>query len=142
MDQKQDLQLTKTESYRLWTQVPIRFCDTDAMGHVSNVAYAAYLEAARFQVFSRIFGDGPDLSSYAILARLELDYRREVNFPGDLDVGSCLVAIGTKSFELGHGIFKNGECVATATTVMVSFDYETRQSVPIPDAVRKELLAL
>ncbi len=138
----EEVDLTKAESYTLWTQVPIRFFDTDAMGHVSNVAYAAYLEVARFQVFGRLYGDEPDPSSSAILARLELDYRREVNFPGDLDVGTCLITIGTKSFELGHGIFKNDECVATASIVMVSFNYDIRQSVPISDAVREELLAL
>ena len=134
--------LTKAESYRLWTPVPIRFFDTDAMGHVSNIAYAAYLEVARFQVFDRIFGAEPAPSSSAILARLTLDYRQEVNFPGDLDVGSCVIKIGTKSFELGHGIFRNGACVATASTIMVSFNYNIRQSVPISDAVRQALLAV
>ena len=138
----QDADPTKVKSYTLWTQVPIRFCDTDALGHVSNVAYTAYLEVARFQVFDRLYGDQPDPSSFAIMARLELDYRREVRFPGELDIGTRLNRIGTKSFTLGHGIFKDDVCVATASVVMVSFNYESRQSVALSDALRDALLAL
>jgi acyl-CoA thioesterase FadM len=66
----------------------------------------------------------------------------EVDFPGNLDVGTCFTKIGTKSFELGHGIFKSDVRVAAAPIVMVSFNYDIRRSVPISDVVREELLAL
>ena len=60
----------------------------------------------------------------------------------NLDIGTCITRVGTKSFALGNGIFLNGECVATASSVIVSFNYDTRQSVPIPDVVRDKLAGL
>ncbi len=39
--------LTQAETFRHWTPVSLRFSDEDSMGHINNVAYAAYVEQAR-----------------------------------------------------------------------------------------------
>ena len=39
--------LNQKNSFHHWTNVTIRFSDQDPLGHVNNVAYAAYVEASR-----------------------------------------------------------------------------------------------
>jgi acyl-CoA thioester hydrolase len=74
-----------------------------------------------------------------ILANVEINYRREMHFPGVVDIGGRLLKIGTKSVTSGYGLFKDGVNVATATSVNVFFDPSTKKTVPIPDALRKIL---
>ena len=49
--------------------------------------------------------------------------------------------IGTKSFELEHVISRNGRVVAEAKSVLVSYDYERGESLPVPDELRERLAA-
>ncbi len=131
--------LTDAGTFRHWTPVSLRFSDQDSMGHVNNVAYAAYVEQARvafIDTFPRNRGDnGIDY----ILASVNIDYRREMHFPGTVDIGTRLLRIGNKSITTGYGLFKDGENVATAGSVNVFFDTGSGKTVPIPDILRKIL---
>ena len=43
--------LSRIDGYRYLEQVSTRYSDQDAMGHINNVAYAAYIEAGRLGYF-------------------------------------------------------------------------------------------
>ena len=120
--------------YRHWTRVSLRFNDEDRMGHVNNAIYAEWIEASRVLLIDDVFQGQTRLTT--VLARMTLDYLRETQFPGEVDVGGCLTRVGNKSFDSGYGVFRNGECLATATCVNVFFDMETRRSATPPDNVR------
>ena len=124
-----------------WTTVTTRFSDQDSMGHINNVAYAAYFEAGRMALFSEILKGMGDQKFNFVLANVSIDYLLEMRFPGDLKVGGRLLRVGTKSITTGFGAFLNGTCHATATCVNVYFDPETRRSRPFPDHIRDGLLA-
>ena len=47
--------------------------------------------------------------------------------------------IGTKSFDLEHEIAADGRVVAEGKSVLVSYDYERGESVPVPDELRERL---
>lgn len=36
------------------TQVKVRFCETDALGHINNTSYFIYLEEARIAFFEEM----------------------------------------------------------------------------------------
>ncbi len=130
--------LTSDQTFRHWTPVSLRFSDQDSMGHINNVAYGAYVEQARvafIDKFLRSRGGGIDY----ILASVNIDYRREMHFPGNVDIGVRLARIGNKSITTGYGLFKDGENVATAGSVNVFFDPKTGKTIPIPDTLRKIL---
>ena len=110
----------------------VRFRDCDAMGHVNNAVYSTYLEEARIGVLG-------GLADF-ILARVEIDFRAEVNVGEDVEVRSRCTRIGTKSIELEHEILANGRLAAEAKSVLVGFDYERRVSAPIPDQLKKRLI--
>ena len=131
--------LTDAGTFRHWTPVSLRFSDQDSMGHINNVAFAAYVEQARvafINTFLRNWGEGIDY----ILASVNIDYRREMHFPGTVDIGVRLIRIGTKSITTGYGLFKDGTNVATAGSANVFFDTKNGMTIPIPDNLR-EILA-
>ena len=111
----------------------VRFRDCDAMGHVNNAVYSTYLEEARIGVLG-------GLSSF-ILARMEIDFRAELRAGEEVEIGTRCPRVGTKSFELEHELRAGGRVVATARSVLVSYDYERGESVPVPDDLRARLTA-
>ena len=131
--------LTKTATFRRWTPVSLRFSDQDSMAHINNVAYAAYVEQARVAFIDTFLRNRGEEGINYILASVNIDYRREMHFPGTVDIGTRLLRIGNKSITTGNGLFKDGDNVATAGSVNVFFDPGSGKTVPIPDSLRKIL---
>lgn len=133
--------LTRRETFNSFTPVTIRFSDQDSMGHVNNVSIAAYIEAARTMIVQGLLDrfDHPGLDF--ILARVAIDYKRELHYPGTVEVGGRLIRLGSKSLTSGYGVFFGDTCVATSESVNVFYDMNTRSSVVPPqdvqDAVRE-----
>lgn len=113
--------------YPHWAADTVRFSDQDAVGHVNNVAFAAYVETGRV-AFGHQLRPGGDPGSSFILARLVIDYRAPAHYPGEVRVGTRLTDVGRTSFTMSHGVFKDGACVATAQCVLV----HVRDGAPAP----------
>ena len=128
--------LTKRDSFNHWTPVTIRFSDMDSLGHVNNVAIAAYVEASRTMLIHQFLlrDRYPDLD-YA-LVHIDIDYRAEFHYPGTVEIGARLERVGSKSFATGYGLFMGDTCVATSRSVNVFFDKAKRASVNPPEEVR------
>ena len=109
----------------------VRFRDCDAMGHVNNAVYSTYLEEARIGVLG-------GLNDF-ILARVEIDFRSELRAGEEVEVRTRCPRVGTKSFDLEHVIAADGRVVAEAKSVLVSYDYDRGESVPVPEALRRRL---
>lgn len=140
MQKAAEIDLTRRESFSHWTPVTIRFCDQDSMGHVNNCAYAAYVEAARTMLLQPLFDAVAEPNLAFVLARVAIDYRRELHYPGTVEVGARVLRVGNKSFTTGYGVFLGDVCAATAESVNVFFDTERRVAVPPPAALREKLL--
>lgn len=117
------------------TDIQLRFGDTDALGHVNNAAYAQYAELARLDFLRRL---GRPVSSL-ILARLAIDFRRQVDFTEAVHVESWVERLGRTSFGLRHAVYAAGELAAEIESVVVVFDYDAGRSMAIPDALRDAL---
>jgi acyl-CoA thioester hydrolase len=104
--------------YTHWTTDTIRFSDQDAVGHVNNVAVAAYVESGRVGFGTSLRGAHDPGASF-ILAHLAIDYRAQAHYPGTIRIGTRLAKLGRTSFTTEHGVFKDDECIATATCVLV-----------------------
>jgi acyl-CoA thioester hydrolase len=130
------IDLTNRASFIHWTPVTIRFSDQDSLGHVNNVAVAAFVEACRTRLIHPfLMADKYPNLNYA-LVHVEIDYRAEFHYPGTVDIGGRLERIGSKSFSTRYGLFMENRCVATAGSVNCFFDLEKRESVSPPDEVR------
>ena len=121
----------------------VRFADLDGMGHVNNAVYSTYLEQARLAWFWSHDGDGADPMPLrdVILARTEIDFRSPAVFGDTVDIGVRPTRLGTKSFDLEYELRAGGRLVAEARSVLVGYDYDRAESVPIPDRWRRRLQA-
>lgn len=120
-----------------------RFRDTDAMGHINNAVYITYLEVAR-QEYWRKFTDAADYRRVPfILAHVTCDFRAEALVNEVLELGIRCEWIGTKSFAFLYEIRERASrrLVVEATTIQVCYDYATKQSIPVPAELRRNLEA-
>jgi acyl-CoA thioester hydrolase len=120
----------------------LRYGDTDRQGHVNNAVFSTLLEAGRV---SYIYDPAHPLAGEAcafVIARLEVDFRAELNWPGDVVVGTAVAKIGRSSFELTQGLFQDDVCAALSRSVIVQMDERTRRSHPLSDHTRAVLSRL
>src|SRR5580704_1865021 len=111
---------TVRDRYKHWTNVTLRYGDTDRQGHINNAAYCTLLESGRVaflfnQDGSHIAGEGRSF----VIVKLTIDYLIEMNFPGTAEIGSRIISIGRSSFTVGQGIFMGETCYSSAESVIV-----------------------
>lgn len=123
--------------------IEVRFRDTDAMGHVNNAVYLTYLEIARNDYWFRVVGGSRPNDLAFIVARVECDFRSAVKFGDALEVRVHVSDIGRSSFTMRYTVFEalSERVVAIATTVQVSYDYETGCTRPLPETTRAAIAA-
>lgn len=137
-----DFDMTRRATFRIFESEKIRFSDTDMIGHVNNVAFAALLESGRTAFgHAHLFPHMP-AGDLVVMARVEIDYRRELHWPAMVDIGTRIVAIGRSSYTMGQGIFREDTCFTTGRTTLVMIDRASRRPAPFPDAFRGVLEAL
>lgn len=128
-------------AFRFFEPVGIRFSDQDSMGHVNNVSWAAYVETGRIAFMIHVMEAFEEERLNFVLANLNIDYLKELHYPGVVDVGVKLTRVGNSAITTCYGAFLGETCYATATCVNVHFDPVARVSAPIPDGLRGALVA-
>jgi acyl-CoA thioester hydrolase len=121
-------------------RVEIRWSDVDAYMHVNNAVYASYLEECRDEWVDRALDGVSDTWDF-VLARVAIDFRRELRLQDDEVVVSCgLVRIGNSSVTLREQIRTvEGELSAESEAVLVARDREAGRSRQLTDAERAAL---
>ena len=121
-----------------------RFRDTDAMGHINNAVYISYLEVARQLYWERLDHVADYRQVPFILAHVGIDFRSEALVREILEIGIRCEWIGTRSFAFVYEIWEkaSGRLVVEATTVQVCYDYGAKQTVVMPDDLRRKLVTL
>src|SRR5579859_1930755 len=120
--------------------IEIRWRDMDAVGHVNNAVYLNYLEETRDEwVDLALAGSGS--SGDFVIARVAIDFRRELRQSDDSVVVSCkLVRVGRSSIVTQESIrTRSGELAAEAEAVMVARDAATGRSRPLTEHERAKL---
>ena len=131
---------TDATTYKHWTEVNLRYGDTDRQGHINNAVFTTLLESGRVAILfdengGVIAGSGKNY----VIAKLTMDFLAEMNFPGIVRIGTKLLGAGKTSFTLGQAMFLNGKCCSTAQSVIVLTDEETRRSTPLTESLMERL---
>jgi acyl-CoA thioester hydrolase len=113
----------------------IRYADLDPQGHVNNAVFATYFETGRVAMFRN-----PDLGigvpdGTFILVRAEIDFMRELRWPGTVEIGTALAEFGRSSFTVTQVIFNDDACAARGRFTMVLVDKITRRSRSLTEDV-------
>ena len=103
-------------------------------GAASQNRFAVCCQSGRLDLLSDPAREVTPPSSQFVLARLVLDYRREMHWPGAVEIGTRVERIGRSSITLAQALFQNDCCVATAQSVAVLMDATSRRACPIPPA--------
>lgn len=111
---------------RTVVEVPIRWSDMDAYGHVNNVQYLRYLEEARVEAFREWFGQDRSLLDEGVLvARSEIDYLAPLTFtyrPAVVTLWCCRIT--GASFDIAYVVGQQGSDLtfAHAESTLVTYD--------------------
>lgn len=118
-------------------EIEIRWRDLDAYSHVNHIVFLTYLEEARDEWLGRSLGDPSRVWDY-VVARVEIDYRRELTLDDDRVLARCtLDRLGTSSLVTREAVVtRSGELAAEAKAVLVARDAETGRSRPLSDEER------
>ena len=130
---------TCREVYKHWTSINLRYGDTDRQGHINNAVYCTLLESGRvgFLFDGQNSAAGPGTSF--VIAKLSIDYLKEMHFPGLAEVGSRISKIGNSSFIVSQAIFYEGNCCSTGESIIVLLDEQTGKPTAISDEFRTRL---
>ena len=120
----------------------LRYCDTDRQGHVNNAIFSTFCESGRVPFLYDPSRGLPPPGSQFVIAQLTLNFIEEINWPGEVEIGTGVARIGRSSLTLNQSIFFEGRVVGTADSVIVLMDEATRKSTPLPDEARKTFEAL
>ncbi len=114
-------------------QVPLRWSDMDAYGHVNNVQYLRLLEDARVIGFREWFGENRSvLDEGVIVARHEIEYRAPLTYRhAPIEVDMWVTGISGAGFDLGY-VVRDPEDVgarlyAVAETGLVLYDFASER---------------
>jgi len=129
------------KDYTVVHELVPRFRDTDAMGHINNAVYVTYLEVARQEYWRSLSGALDYGRVPFILAHVTIDFRSEALVSDILLVGVRCEWVGSKSFAFTYEIREKrmDRRVVEASTIQVCYDYDRKQSIPMPEELKRVL---
>lgn len=115
----------------------IRFRDTDMMGHMNHAVFVTYLETARVAWLASLSEEHGLQRIPIIIAKVEVDYHYPLTIRDRPKVALWVSHIGKKSFTFEYSVYeeKDNEQItyATASTVIVYYNYQENRSEEIPE---------
>ena len=116
----------------------LRWSDPDSYGHVNHARALSLLEDARLAIATEAPGVVPGRQPDVILARLEVDYLRQLHYRvGErLCVRSWVTRMGTKSFTMRQELIQDDAVAIRLDAVLVVFDITADASRPLSDEER------
>jgi acyl-CoA thioester hydrolase len=140
------IKIYSRKDYDFWTTIYTNWGDMDGLRHINHASYLTYMETARLDLYMQI---GHKLERWdqlesSILASMEVNYISQAVHPSTFEIGQRITRIGTKSYDILTAIFKNGEVrpVLQANFILVSINYNTGKTIPVPDEFKKYLSSL
>jgi acyl-CoA thioester hydrolase len=121
---------------------PVQWGDMDQFGHVNNTVYFRWFESGRVDYLNRLglaefhgqHDHGP------ILAHVDCNFRRQLEFPDTVRIGSRVIHMGRSSYKMEHAIWSVGQNLALAadgTSTIVLFDYKSQKPIRVPNDIRQ-----
>ena len=131
--------LPRIEDFPIRVPDTIRFADMDRQGHVNNAVYPTYFETGRVGVIYDPQEGFQVEGCTTVLARIEIDFLKELRWPGTVEIGTAIAEIGRSSYVFAQALFHEDVCAARARSTMVLIDRATRRARPLPDELVAKL---
>ncbi len=131
-----------TEDHNTNIVLKIDWSDLDLFGHVNNVAFFKYIQAARVNYCESIgltsINEKDKLGF--IVASTNCTFKIPLRYPGNIKVFSKIDWIKNSSFQLSHFIVNDkNEIAAESFDVVVVFDYEKKIKTNITHELKTQM---
>jgi len=125
------------------TDIPLRFGDIDAMGHVNNAVTMTLFELGRAQFFADVLGVKRIEEYEFILAEATVRYRLPILLQDQVRLRMYITDIARSSFRFVAELFdpRDGRVYTEAETVQVMYDYAAGRPRQVPPAFREKVRA-
>ena len=129
--------------FRCMVRFRVPYCDIDMLQHVNHAAYVVWAETVRCIYFDEVLKESLSGARGIILARLQFDYERPLDYREEVAVACRIARIGRKSFDFLYEIWSETlqQRAAHGFSTMVAYDYEAQNSIVIPERWREIIAA-
>jgi len=121
-------------------QIPVRWGDQDALGHVNNIVYFQYFESVRLQWYETVLHEPLATGNTGmVIVDNHARYLKPVLYPALLTLYMAGHSPGRSSFQSTYALCIDDEVFTTGSSKVVWVDHRKGKSVPLPDPVRQLL---
>jgi acyl-CoA thioester hydrolase len=129
----------------LETNISLRidWSEMDVFGHINNVMIMKYVQAARLNYIEAIglMNLHRTQNIGFMVAETNCQFKKELNFPGNISIDTENVFVKNTSFSLEHTLTNDkGELIAIAKDVLVVFDFTKKEKCLIPEGIKLQML--
>jgi len=129
--------------FRFYHPIEIRYGDIDAQRHINNARYFTFMEQARASYLMNLgLWSGEDFDRIGIImAEQSCTYLVPITLLQSVEVGVRTERMGSKSIAMEY-ILRDAQSqkeLATGKSILVTYDYQSAQSMPIPPKWRETI---
>ncbi len=127
-----DIQLERISLSLDWSEI-------DVFGHINNVAFFKYLQAARVHFWERmgLLSKGLPADPGPMLAQSQCRFLKPLYFPGHIVIATGVKLYKTNSFVLSHGVYNSDKHLcASGEDVCVCYDFNNNSKSALNDEQR------
>ena len=124
------------------TPIQMRFADVDQLGHVNNVNLQHYFDLGKTGYYNEVLKRAPDWRGKAFIQRAtDSEFLAQTRYGEPIAVRSWVEKVGTTSITMVQQIVnpETNEVKAVSRSVLVMFDFEAQQKIPVPDEWRRAI---
>ena len=125
-------------------EMPIRWGDMDARGHVNNTIYYRFFESSRIALFRflNIYEEPTKVRIGPILSYQSCYYKTPLIYPDTIYVGAKITKIEGSKIIIKHILIseKLNRIAAEGEAHIIWYDYENKQKANISDDLMQKLL--
>lgn len=127
--------------FNFYHPIEVRYGDLDPQGHVNNARFMTYMEQARIEYVrqSGLWESNSFQDIGIILADAQVTFHAPILYAQSVQVGVRVTRLGNKSMTMEYRIeeTQTGQSFASGSTVIVTYDYHSERTIPIPDRWRQ-----
>ena len=131
----------RINEFRNVVPLQIRFNDVDKFGHVNNTVYFQFYDTAKTDYIASVC-KGVDWERLAIVVvKIDAEFVAQIKANDHIAGRTRVVKIGNKSFHLEQDVIDvdTQEVKSRCFSIMVLYDLEHQQTIPIPDEWRQAI---
>ena len=121
----------------------IDWSDLDLLGHVNNIAFSRFFQAARVEYCGHIgLTVYQGMPTGPILAASRVQFIAQLFFPGNVRILTRIKKTGGTSVVMEHALFDDkGTLCAFSEDVVVRYDFEAKTKIPLGGDILAKIAA-